>query len=163
MVFIISLRCQSPSRMALASDMMVDEFSNRKNLGCWKSIFSQIAKHTMPEILKNISRLNLRIRRGAVVFGEVIHSSGGVCGSRGLYEGGAAAPGCRAKGHCSINRSPLAAGCSAGGPPRTGIRRRRRTASTSAKPQHDARSAVCQSARICTLENTLGFPPNTLY
>ena len=36
----------------------------------------------MPEILKNISRVNLRMRRGAVVFGEVIYSPGGVCGPR---------------------------------------------------------------------------------
>jgi len=36
----------------------------------------------MSEILKNISRVNLRMRRGAVVFGEVIYSPGGVCGPR---------------------------------------------------------------------------------
>ena len=36
----------------------------------------------MPEILKNISQVNLRMRRGAVVFGEVIYSPGGVCGPR---------------------------------------------------------------------------------
>ena len=36
----------------------------------------------MPEILKNISRVNLRMRRGAVVFGEVVYSPGGVCGPR---------------------------------------------------------------------------------
>jgi AraC-like DNA-binding protein len=36
----------------------------------------------MPEILKNISRVNLRMRRGAVVFGEVVYSPGGICGPR---------------------------------------------------------------------------------
>ncbi|MFA5264614.1 MAG: AraC family transcriptional regulator [Opitutaceae bacterium] len=36
----------------------------------------------MPEILKNISRMNLRMRRGAVVFGEVVYAAGGVCGPR---------------------------------------------------------------------------------
>jgi AraC family transcriptional regulator of arabinose operon len=36
----------------------------------------------MPEILKNISRVNLRVRRGAVVFGEVLYSPGGICGPR---------------------------------------------------------------------------------
>lgn len=36
----------------------------------------------MPEILKNISRMNLRMRRGAVVFGEVIYAPGGICGPR---------------------------------------------------------------------------------
>jgi len=39
-------------------------------------------KQAMPEILKNISRVNLRMRRGAVVFGEVLYSSGGICGPR---------------------------------------------------------------------------------
>ena len=36
----------------------------------------------MAEILKNISRVNLRMRRGAVVFGEVTYSPGGICGPR---------------------------------------------------------------------------------
>ena len=39
-------------------------------------------KQAMPEILKNISRVNLRMRRGAVVFGEVLYSPGGICGPR---------------------------------------------------------------------------------
>jgi len=36
----------------------------------------------MPEILKNISRVNLQMRRGAVVFGEVVYAPGGICGPR---------------------------------------------------------------------------------
>jgi AraC-like DNA-binding protein len=36
----------------------------------------------MPEILKNISKVKLRMRRGAVVFGDVIYSPGGICGPR---------------------------------------------------------------------------------
>jgi len=36
----------------------------------------------MPEILKNISEMKLRMRRGAVVFGEVIYSPRGICGPR---------------------------------------------------------------------------------
>lgn len=36
----------------------------------------------MPEILKNISQVKLRMRRGAVVFGEVIYAPEGVCGPR---------------------------------------------------------------------------------
>ncbi len=40
----------------------------------------------MPEILKNISQVKLRMRRGAVVFGEVIYSPGGVCGPRTQYD-----------------------------------------------------------------------------
>src|ERR1700722_18205679 len=36
----------------------------------------------MPEILTNISQVNLRMRRGAVVFGEVVYSPGGICGPR---------------------------------------------------------------------------------
>ncbi len=40
----------------------------------------------MPEILKNISRVNLRMRRGSVVFGEVIYSPGGVCGPRTQHD-----------------------------------------------------------------------------
>jgi AraC family transcriptional regulator of arabinose operon len=36
----------------------------------------------MPEILRNISRVNLRMRRGAVVFGEVVYSPRGICGPR---------------------------------------------------------------------------------
>jgi AraC family transcriptional regulator of arabinose operon len=36
----------------------------------------------MPEILKNISQVKLRMRRGAVVFGEVVYEPGGVCGPR---------------------------------------------------------------------------------
>jgi AraC-like DNA-binding protein len=36
----------------------------------------------MPEILRNISQVNLRMRRGAVVFGEVVYSPGGICGPR---------------------------------------------------------------------------------
>ena len=36
----------------------------------------------MPESLKNISQVNLRMRRGAVVFGDVIYSPGGMCGPR---------------------------------------------------------------------------------
>ncbi len=39
-------------------------------------------KNTMPEILINISRTNLRMRRGNVVFGEVLYAPGGVCGPR---------------------------------------------------------------------------------
>lgn len=34
------------------------------------------------EILKNISRVNLQMRRGAVVFGDVVYSPGGICGPR---------------------------------------------------------------------------------
>jgi AraC-like DNA-binding protein len=36
----------------------------------------------MPEKLKNISRMNLRIRRGDVVFGDVLYAPGGICGPR---------------------------------------------------------------------------------
>lgn len=36
----------------------------------------------MPEILINISRTNLRMRRGHVVFGEVLYTPRGVCGPR---------------------------------------------------------------------------------
>ena len=36
----------------------------------------------MPEILKNLSRTNLRMRRGNVVFGDVVYAPGGVCGPR---------------------------------------------------------------------------------
>jgi len=36
----------------------------------------------MPEILKNISQVNLRMRRGAVVFGEVVYPPGGTYGPR---------------------------------------------------------------------------------
>jgi AraC-like DNA-binding protein len=36
----------------------------------------------MPEILINISRTNLRMRRGRVVFGEVLYAPGGACGPR---------------------------------------------------------------------------------
>ena len=36
----------------------------------------------MPEVLKNISRVNLRKRRGDVVFGDVIYMPRGVCGPR---------------------------------------------------------------------------------
>lgn len=36
----------------------------------------------MSEILINISRTNLRMRRGNVVFGEVLYAPGGVCGPR---------------------------------------------------------------------------------
>ena len=36
----------------------------------------------MPEILKNISQVKLRMSRGAVVFGEVVYSPGGICGPR---------------------------------------------------------------------------------
>lgn len=36
----------------------------------------------MSEILINISRTNLRMRRGHVVFGEVLYTPGGVCGPR---------------------------------------------------------------------------------
>jgi AraC-like DNA-binding protein len=39
-------------------------------------------QNTMPEILINISRTNLRMRRGNVVFGEVLYAPGGVCGPR---------------------------------------------------------------------------------
>lgn len=46
------------------------------------SIYCEKWKQAMPEILKNISRVNLRMRRGAVVFGEVLYSSGGICGPR---------------------------------------------------------------------------------
>jgi AraC-like DNA-binding protein len=37
---------------------------------------------TMPEISKNISQVKLRMRRGAVVFGEVVYKPGGMCGPR---------------------------------------------------------------------------------
>jgi AraC family transcriptional regulator of arabinose operon len=36
----------------------------------------------MPEKLKNISQVNLRLRRGPVVFGDVLYKPGGVCGPR---------------------------------------------------------------------------------
>ncbi|HXR48691.1 MAG TPA: AraC family transcriptional regulator [Candidatus Limnocylindrales bacterium] len=36
----------------------------------------------MSEVLKNISQVKLRQRRGAVVFGEVVYAPGGVCGPR---------------------------------------------------------------------------------
>jgi len=36
----------------------------------------------MPEILKNISRVNIRKQRGDVVFGDVTYGPGGVCGPR---------------------------------------------------------------------------------
>ena len=36
----------------------------------------------MSEISKNISQVKLRMRRGAVVFGEVVYKPGGVCGPR---------------------------------------------------------------------------------
>jgi len=39
-------------------------------------------KSGMPEILRNLSQVNLRMRRGSVVFGEVIYSAGGICGPR---------------------------------------------------------------------------------
>ena len=39
-------------------------------------------QNTMPVSLKNISRVNLHLSRGKVVFGDVIYSPGGGCGPR---------------------------------------------------------------------------------
>jgi AraC-like DNA-binding protein len=36
----------------------------------------------MPERLKNIHQVNLRMRRGPVVFGDIVYKPGGVCGPR---------------------------------------------------------------------------------
>jgi AraC-like DNA-binding protein len=65
--------------MALVAGGIVSLVQNRD---CYRQISLIRIKTAMPEILKNISQMKLRMRRGPVVFGEVVYAAGGICGPR---------------------------------------------------------------------------------